>query len=171
MNRPARLPLGPILATLALLLALPAAHAQWKWRDKDGRVQYSDRPPPAGVPEKDVLQRPSSNVRVMVVPPAPVASATPAAAPSPAAKASDPALEAKRKQAEAAEAEKRKAEEAKEAKARADNCQRLRGYARALEDGQRVSRTNAQGEREFLDDRQRGQELARTRELMGQDCR
>lgn len=36
------------LALLALLLAMPAAHAAklYKWVDKDGNVTYHDRPPP-----------------------------------------------------------------------------------------------------------------------------
>lgn len=32
---------------LAAALAAPAAHAQYKWIDADGRVNYGDRPPPA----------------------------------------------------------------------------------------------------------------------------
>lgn len=36
-----------VLALFALLLLLPAAHAQklYKWVDKDGRVSYHDKPP------------------------------------------------------------------------------------------------------------------------------
>ena len=47
---------------LALVCALglcSAAQAQWKWRDKDGRVTASDLPPPRDVADKDILQRPS----------------------------------------------------------------------------------------------------------------
>lgn len=35
------------LLTLACALAASAAHAQYKWIDADGRVNYSDQPPPA----------------------------------------------------------------------------------------------------------------------------
>jgi hypothetical protein len=34
------------------------AQTQWKWRDKTGRTQYSDLPPPSAVPEQDILARP-----------------------------------------------------------------------------------------------------------------
>ena len=45
---------APLL--LAALVALPTQAAmQWKWRDAQGQVQYSDRPPPPGVSDKDIL--------------------------------------------------------------------------------------------------------------------
>ena len=46
-------------ALVGATLALPAA-AQWKWRDKNGQVQYSDLAPPNGVAERDILQRPDA---------------------------------------------------------------------------------------------------------------
>lgn len=153
-------------ALLGIVLASPAI-AQWKWRDSDGRVQYSDRPPPAGVAEKDVLQKPTGARRVVAVPPAEIASA-PAA---PAVKASDPQLEAKKKQQEQEEQAKRKAEDEKIAKARSDNCQRARSYQRTLDDGVRIARTNDKGEREILDDQARAQETERNRQIIASDCK
>ena len=47
------------LALATLLMALsPTADAQWRWRDKNGQVNASDRPPPKDVPDKDILSRP-----------------------------------------------------------------------------------------------------------------
>ena len=40
--------LASFIALLLLSLASTAA-AQWKWRDANGKVQYSDLPPPAGI--------------------------------------------------------------------------------------------------------------------------
>lgn len=37
----------PHLLLLALLLAFPAAAGVYKWTDAQGRIQYSDTPPPA----------------------------------------------------------------------------------------------------------------------------
>src|SRR5690349_6421207 len=48
-----------LTALLGLGLSAPAA-AQWKWRDNGGRIQYSDLPPPPGVAEGDILQRPNA---------------------------------------------------------------------------------------------------------------
>lgn len=156
-------------ALLGVVLATPAI-AQWKWRGSDGRVQYSDRPPPAGVAEKDILQKPPGAQRVVAVAPSIVASAA-SAAPLPSGRASDPQLEAKKKQQDQEEAAKRRAEEEKIAKAKADNCARAKAYQRTLDDGIRIARTNEKGEREILDDAARAQENERNRQVMASDCK
>jgi hypothetical protein len=161
------------LAALALgtMLALPAL-AQWKWVDGSGRVQYSDLPPPSGVPDKDILQRPNSaQRRSSTLPAAPASAASGALVPRPV----DPELEAKRKKAEQDEDAKKKAqqkaEEAKVAAAKADNCTRARAQLRTLDSGVRVARTNDQGEREVLDDAGRAEEAKRTRDIIASDCK
>lgn len=157
---------------LTASLCLPAfGGMQWKWRDSSGRLQYSDRPPPAGTPDRDILARPTGSARSVAPPaPAPSASGPTAAAPRPALKASDPELEARRRQAEAQKESERKAAEEKQAQMRAEACEKARGYQRALADGQRISRTNARGEREILDDAQRAQEMARNNETIASAC-
>jgi hypothetical protein len=153
-------------AVLCLLLA-SVAQAQWKWKDGTGRVQYSDTPPPRSVPEKDILQKPAAAARAALPPAAPASAAS---APSPAASGVDQELETRKREAEAAEAAKRKAEETRVAAEKADNCQRARVYLRTLDDGQRISRTNARGEREFLDDQQRAAERIRTNQAIAKNC-
>ena len=69
-----------LAALLGMTLALPAA-AQWKWRDQRGQTQYSDTPPPPGIAEKDILQRPSAVVRHEAQPASAPASGAPALAP------------------------------------------------------------------------------------------
>ena len=55
------------LTLLGLALALPAAgFAQWQWIDKDGRKVFSDRPPPADVPDKNILSQPGAKSRAAV---------------------------------------------------------------------------------------------------------
>ena len=164
-----------LLAGLGLALAVPA-EAQWKWRDKGGRVQYSDLAPPASVAEQDILQRPNGAQRQA----APVAR--PAAAPASAASAAsgvaalspktvEPELEAKRRKVEEEKAAKDKAEEQRIAAARADNCSRAKAQLRTLDDGIRIARTNASGEREILDDKGRADERKRTVDIMASDCK
>lgn len=170
MNAMNRWSIAALGAILSLTLALPAA-AQWKWRDKAGQTQYSDLPPPPGVPESDILQRPSaatSNRRA--APPAAAASAA-SAAPLAAARASDPELEAKRKKADQEVADKKKAEEAKIAAARAENCARAKDQMRTIDSGQRMGRINAKGEREVLDDAARAAEARRTRDVIASECK
>lgn len=161
------------LLVLAVLvgatLSLPA-DAQWKWRDKSGRIQYSDLPPPAGVSEQDILQQPSAARRTA---PPPAAPASPASsnALSPATSKGEPELEAKRKAAEQEQAAKQKAEEEKNTAIRATNCNRAKGHIKALEDGIRLARTNEKGEREILDDNARAQEMSRARAVVASDCK
>ena len=169
----------PLLFALSMLAgtALPAA-AQWKWRDAKGQLQYSDLPPPRGVPPKDILQTPptaAGRVERAVVPAPgaskPEAEVEAAAALDAAANAVDPVLEARRKEAADAEADKRKADEARLARTKAENCERARNYLRTLESGVRIARSNAKGEREYLDDRGREQEIQVARGVSASECR
>jgi len=167
------------MATLTLLACLLAlclpAHAQWQWRDKDGRVTASDRPPPREVPDKDIISRPTTWGRAAPKPVAVASAATdgsPVRAAAPAASVPvERELEARKKAAEQDKAAKAKAEEERIAGQRAENCKRARAQLAALDIGQRMARINDKGEREVLDDAARFDELRRTREVMASDCR
>lgn len=165
---------GVICGTVAALaLSLPqVSQAQWKWRDASGVTQYTDRPPPPGTPEGQILSRPAGARAPKVVPAAaPLVASAPEAKPASQPKTTDPELEAKRKKAEEQKASERKAEEERVARARAENCERARGYERSLQSGQRIARTNEKGEREILDDSGRAEEMQRTREAIEGNCR
>ena len=162
-----------VFALVLSVISVPAS-AQYKWRDKAGVVQYSDMPPPQGTPEKDVLAQPAGAARKN----APTAPAVSAAAPAsgvtvsaPPAKGVEPELEAKRKKAEQEQAAKTKAEGDKQAAAKADNCVRAKAYQKTLDDGIRVARTDAKGEREILDDKGRAEESRRVKNIIGSDCK
>ena len=172
-------PLRLVLTCAAAVLALVAlpAEAQWKWRDRNGHVQYSDLPPPQGTPDQDILQRPSVQRRTTLSPallPASAASAAagPGAASNPLTpRTVEPELEAKRKKVEADQAAKVKADEERIVAARADNCNRARTQLRTLDSGIRLTRANEKGEREFLDDKQRADEIKRARDAVASDCK
>jgi Domain of unknown function (DUF4124) len=166
----ARPALAALLALAALAGSLPA-QAQWVWKDARGQVHASDLPPPRDVPSASILSRPIDNI--VRRPAAPTPSPSPAAS-APAVDNKprlDPELEARRKQAEQEQAAKKKAEDDKLAAQRADNCQRARSALASLESGVRMVRTNAQGEREVLDDKARDEEIARARAVVAADCR
>ena len=154
------------LLVAACVLPL-AAHAQvYKWIDEHGRVRYGDTPPP------------KAKAKAIATPAAPASSA--AADTGTGAKAKDakkgpltPAeqemeyrLRVKEAQEKAAKADK----ERKEKEARQQNCQNAQEALRTFESGQRVARTDAQGERYFLDDAQRAQEAASARQAVSQWC-
>jgi hypothetical protein len=169
-----RLTLVVLVASLSLMAALPAS-AQWKWRDKNGQTQYSDLPPPGGVTEQDILQRPSGSANARVTPRPTVVSAsaaeTSASAPVLSPKSTEPELEAKRKKAEQEAADKKKAEAVKQDAVRADNCTRAKDYMRTIDSGVRLSSRNAKGELEVLDDTGRAAETKRIREVMSSECK
>jgi hypothetical protein len=167
-------PLAALLALLAAsLLALPA-EAQWKWKDKNGHIQYSDLPPPNGTPEQDVLMKPSArrSTAPAAVPGTGASAATVVAAAASAAPSADAELEAKHKKAEEEAAAKNKAEQDRVAKARVENCARAKQQLATLQSGIRMVQANAKtGEREFLDDKQIADQVKSTKDVIASDCR
>lgn len=162
-----------LLIALVSLFLVTSAHAQWKWRDAKGAVQYSDTPPPPGTPEKDILQRPYVAKPAIVVTPAGTAASA-APAPKPAASAPTKAEQdaaARQKKDQDADAAKQKEQEAKAAAQRRDNCARAQAYQRDLQSGTRLTRTNEKGERVFMDEAQIAAEVARARDLVTSECR
>ncbi len=170
----ARLSIALVAALAAALLASPA-EAQWKWKDKSGRVQYSDLPPPAGTPEGDILGKPGAQRRTIAVTPAAPASAASASLAAAsnvlAPRTAEPELEAKRKKVEEEQAAKVKAEQERVAAARVENCARAKNQLTTLESGIRLVRSNEKGEREFIDDKERAEETRRARDAIRSDCK
>jgi len=165
----------PLVIAFAGLVFALSAQAQWKWKDASGNVQYSDRPPPVGTPDKDILQRPATAVarNVSVVPVGTPASA-PASAPRPAASAPTKAEQdaaSRQKQDQDRENAKQKEEERRVAEQRRENCARARAQLRDLQSGARITRTNEAGERVFMDDVQRQAESERARGLVTSECK
>ena len=161
------------LTLVALACSVPLfAAAQWQWVDNTGRKVFSDQPPPADIAPNRIVKSPGGRMPAAQTG-APVAvptSTSPAAAlPKPTGK--DPVLEEKRKQAEAAEAAKKKAEEEKLASLQAENCTRAKASKAGLDSGVRIARTNAKGEKEYLDDNQRASELRLAEQIIARDCR
>jgi hypothetical protein len=161
-----------------LVLASSPAEAQWKWKDKGGRIQYSDLPPPVGTPDQDILSRPATTRRTPTVAAAPAASAAASAASAPTlasarppAQKLDPEFEAKLKKGEADAAAKKKADEERVAAAKSDNCTRAREQLRTFDSGVRVFRVNEKGEREYMDDKQRADQTRQARDVVASDCK
>jgi type IV secretory pathway VirB10-like protein len=167
----AALPLVAAAVALVLSSLLPAQAQQWTWRDRNGQINASDRPPPRDIPEKDILSRPNPEAqrRAAPPPPAPASAAAPGAAP--ARGPLDREVDARKRAAEQEQAAKARAEEERLAQQRAENCRRARSHLAALDSGQRIARVNDKGEREVLDDRGRADEVRQAREVIASDCR
>jgi hypothetical protein len=191
LSRPAAHPVTPgprsrrgigglaALAAGLLLIAAPAAHAQYKWKDAQGQLHVSDLPPPRDVPERNILQRPAGSraaARPAATPPgAASAPATAAAARAPAASPTgapvDAELQRRRQQQEQQAAQQAQAESQRQAALRADNCQRARNQLALLQSGQRMMRLDAAGQPVVLDDAARQADIQRTEQVIRSDCR
>lgn len=173
-------PRSRLLAALALAFVAAAyvsgAAAQWAWKEDNGRVVYSDRPPPANIKSTQILRQPSAAAPASAPPastPGAADAEKPAAAPAPASAPKSIAereMEFRKRQQERADGERKAQEEQQKAAAKAADCERSRGYLRSLEDGVRISRTDASGNREILDDAQRAAEIDRMRKMVQQLC-
>lgn len=162
-----RISLAAAVGLLALAFAAPAV-AQWAWRDDTGRTVYSDRPPPASVKSDQILRQPSNQTFGTAGAPAPASDGKDATkAPKTLAERE---MEFRKRMQENAEAEKKQADEQQRNQQNAAECERMRGYLKALEDGQRIARTDAQGNREILDDAARATEVKRVRDGLNRNC-
>jgi hypothetical protein len=159
-----------ILAALVCTSPLLAA-AQWVYLDPAGHKVFSDHAPPPDVAPNRILRqpgmKPGSAAAAEAAAPAQAAATPTGAKPA----GTDKSLEARKKQADADVAGKKKADEEKIAQLRADNCSRARGSKADFQSGARVLRTNAQGEREVLDDQQREAEMRRIDAVIASDCK
>jgi hypothetical protein len=160
------------MLAVGLLLAAEVA-AQWAWKDDNGRLVFSDRPPPGSIKPEQIVRQPGGSSTQSVLrsgedlPRDTTKVDASKAAPRTTAERE---MEFRKRQTERAEAEKKSAEQQQLAQRRQQECERSRGYLRALEDGVRITRTDGQGNREFLDDSQRNAEMARVREMIARDC-
>ncbi len=106
----------------------------YRWVDSQGRVQYSDQPPPEGTAKK--------------------VNTKPANGSSGAAKSyQDQEQDFRKRQVEGEEATKKQAEAAQQASAKQKNCAEAKSHLAALQRGGRFSKANAKGEREALDEK------------------
>jgi hypothetical protein len=155
----------PWIFLIALVFAGAANAQQYKWIDQDGKTRYGDTPP-AGV-KATALGAPASGS-------VPAAAASPAAASKDAKKGPlTPAEQAQefRKRQDAATKDREKAEQDREAKAtNAEDCAKAKEYLRILESGQRIARTDAAGERYYMDESQTAQEIPKARQKLQQVC-
>jgi hypothetical protein len=149
-----------IFLLLAFSLAAGAAQAQIKCWNQDGKRVCGDTPPPGA---KVTTMR---------------GAASGPAEPAPAAKdakkgpltPAEQEQEYRKKQAEAQKAAEKQAAENKNAEAKRYNCAQAREALVTYESGQRIMRVRPDGERYFLDDAQIAQELAKSRQLVRENC-
>jgi len=141
-----------VLAIVAI--ALPCQAQVYEWRDAQGRLNYSDRPPP-GVDAQMVRSR----------------SASEAEPPPPPATWQEREAEFRERRAQSQESRTQaESEQAREAE-RQRLCAQATSQLASLESSQPLARLNERGEQEILDGAARAEETARTRAFIEQNCR
>jgi hypothetical protein len=154
---------------LALCVALPASAQMYKWVDANGKVQYSDKPPPSNIKTEKLREPPTA-------PTAPAAKEAKDDVKKDAAKAG-PKTAAEQEQAfrkrkaDEAKAQEKQAEDEKIVRDKAENCKRARAAAANLEMGGRQIRIDAHGERVFLTDEQIAEETTRAKQEAAAACK
>lgn len=181
------------LLVLSMTLALPAAAQVYQWRDAQGRINYSDTPPPAGAAKtvKPAARSPAPAV-ANDAPEQPADSGTqkPAAdgsaqgaageAGKAAAGKADPSkpktmaekeTEFRQRRVAAAEAEAKAEKERQKAAELARSCSEARAQIVGLKNSRRISRYNSEGQRELMDSAERTAEIERSQKYVDQNCK
>ena len=145
-------------AASALCLAFGgvAQAQQYKWVDQNGKVQYGDVPPPG--------------VKAQRLRPPPGGAAPAAKNAEKGEKPLSPEAAYRKRQEDAQKERDKGAQAEQEAAAKRENCARAQESLRTLESGQRIARTDAKGERYYLEDAQVAQETARARQIAKESC-
>ena len=141
--------------TVAVLLATTAVNAEiYQWKDASGKTIISDKPPIGNVQRQKTFasDSPASN----------------AAAPKTTA---DKDLEFRKRQKESQENAEKAQKEQAAAAANKENCDNARSYLKTLESGERISTADDKGERSYMEDAKRSQEITKTRQFMQSNCK
>ena len=153
------------LLILLMLASTTAFAALSKWVDADGKVHYSDQPPPANVKAKTLRVTPEAA--------APVSASGVAAASAPVAPKTIAEREAELRKAQQAkkEAADMAAQKQAEAAAIKENCIAARKNLSILQEGMRMVEIDAKGERSYLDDEQRRQRIEKAQQEIKAYCK
>ncbi len=154
-----------LLLILLMLGGTNAFAGLSKWVDAGGKVHYSDQPPPANVEAKTLRFTSGAT--------APASTDDAAAAEAPAAPKTIAEREAELRKAQQAkkEAADKAAREQARLEAEKAYCDAAQQNLRALQEGMRMVKIDANGERTYLDDEQRRQRIEKTRQDIEAHCK
>ena len=142
------------LLVAAFSLALPAGAQIYQWKDENGKTVISDKPPVGYVRQQKRVE------------------SAPVAAGSAGQKSlGDRDMEFRKRQKEAQElSEKSKKEEASTSE-KQENCGKANRQLQMLESGERIALRDGKGERYFMEDAQREQEIGKVRKFLDANCK
>lgn len=150
---------------LGAVLALSAGVASaeiCRWKDANGRTQYSDSPPPGAKCEGTIRATPSTS--------APAAPAGGEAAVGPKSY-QEKEMEFRKRRLDKQEAEKKAQQEKDQLAAKKAACDSARSRVAGLQRGGRVAKYDANGQIMFLEEADIAKELADAQRTADQSCR
>lgn len=146
-----------ILPLIALALIGLNAHAGLnKWVDAEGKVHYSDTPPP------DAKTESVRNIAGKGQADAPASYSPKSVA--------EREAEWRKSKAEKEDAAQKKSQETSHAEAKRQNCELARQNVRSIEEGARLVTYDANGEKSFMDDEARAKNLEEARKAIADNC-
>ena len=144
---------------LAVACAMPVCAQQvYQWKDEQGKTHFSDVPPPAEQAE---------NVKALPKQYLP----TPTQQPSTQTNWAERELQFQERREKAAEAKAQAEQQRQQQEERDRVCSQVHNTLASLKSGVRVARPNEKGEREFLDDKARAQEIERAQKFVDTNCK
>ena len=152
-----------MLVILTTIFTSTVAFAQYVWVDEKGVKQFSDTPPPSSVPKNKIIKskNPSDNTADASGTSPTIKSAdTPTQKPSTVESRNE---DYNKRKAEQAEKDKKAAEAQQAANEKSKNCERIKSYLKTLESGARITNTDSNGERNYMNDEQREKEMSDAR--------
>jgi hypothetical protein len=147
----------PYLALCLFLCGFNTLAALNKWVDADGKVHYSDTPPP----DVTVKRLRSSNV---------TEAATETNSVAPEKTLAEKEAEWKKSQKTKEEANQKAAQEQEAILTKKKNCDTSRNYLEKIENSPLVAQYNAQGERTIMDEAGRLQRIEEARKAVAAHC-
>lgn len=146
-----------LIMLVAVLVALPSfSYAElYKWKDKNGQMQYTDTPPPSSSKRENISGQKNSNATgkqplSVVANPAPAPATQKFIEPPESTNPQDAAAKIRQQNAEADKKNKQEKEAA--AKLKAENCKSAKANYEQYAQGGRVYKMTPDGQRDYLDD-------------------
>lgn len=160
-----------LILAAGVSFTVPAAAETYKWTDAEGKVHYSDQPPPSNVKNPTTMTPRKKTSRSAPAEEGEAGSGEPKPAPAVAKTSQELDAEFRQRQVEAAEKEAAQKKTAQEAESKRKNCDLAKANVARLSSGGRIARANDKGETEYLDDAQIAQELVRARDVADSWCK
>lgn len=142
------------LAVTALFAATGVNAQVYQWKDENGKTFYSDKPPIGTPGQQQKILTPSPDG----------GSATQKSV-------ADRDLEFRKRQKESQESAEKANKEKTASAEKQQFCDNTRRRLQALESGERIILLDDKGERYYMEDAQREQEIAKVRQDMSANCK